>query len=434
MKEERKDYHCVFWYPRIYHKELGSLISETERTDISDGAELSFKRWLQIKIDSITGDLTVLSFAGSGSPDDTFTIKNAEITLRKVYDSENGFVVYSYSLDFDKNRYTDRLFFEKKNFERLLKTEIYHLAKSFYHKHEINHTSDSSLKSYIYEGTDIKDLIFKLNHDPIIDYLNQFEELLNSSAKTISSQNNAYDELYKFYKLFENSNYKSSKEKLIDFINADTNKAKEFFISNDIQFEADMDERIIVNRRLLREVTNDKIRYKHLNAQLNAINHECEHASMSYTYCKTLLESKYNTTYKHTTKIAPCELYILNTFRRNNKLIPKEDIQYIINKDDNRKNAINIRNTIRYIECVKYKCSARATSEVDFYVNKLRRTEKRNTWFAILSIVLGLLSLGLAIVLNLPFNQSSNESLPITPAQTDSLKKEIEKNNLQTFL
>ena len=101
----------------------------------------------------------------------------------------------------------------------------------------------------------------------------------------------------------------------------------------------------------------------------------CEGALTEYVYCKTLLESKYNTHVTHS---------------------KKETIEDEL--DRWRKKACNIRNAIRYIETVKYRCLNAQSNSINLTLKKADRlSQNAKVWTAI-GIALSVIGLALTAV------------------------------------
>lgn len=101
----------------------------------------------------------------------------------------------------------------------------------------------------------------------------------------------------------------------------------------------------------------------------------CEGALTEYVYCKTLFESKYNTQVTHTKPTsdnADCDKW--------------------------RKKACNIRNAIRYIETVKFRCANAQTNGVNMILKKADKLSQRASVWTIVGIILSAIGMALTIV------------------------------------
>lgn len=103
----------------------------------------------------------------------------------------------------------------------------------------------------------------------------------------------------------------------------------------------------------------------------DSIGQTCEGASTEYVYCKTLLESRYNW-----------------AFKPNN---------FSDNAIECRMTALNIRNSIRYIETAKYRCSNAQTDSTHSILYKADKLSKRAKLIAILGIIITFFGLGATI-------------------------------------
>lgn len=101
----------------------------------------------------------------------------------------------------------------------------------------------------------------------------------------------------------------------------------------------------------------------------------CEGALTEYVYCKTLLESKYNTYVTH---------------------IKQEKITDELDKW--RKKACNIRNAMRYIETVKYRCSNAQTNSINLTLKKADKLSQNATVWTTVGIILSVIGLTLTVV------------------------------------
>lgn len=107
----------------------------------------------------------------------------------------------------------------------------------------------------------------------------------------------------------------------------------------------------------------------------------CEGALTEYVYCKTLLESKYNTHVTH------------NKFDENGK-----SEQEVSELDRWRKKACNIRNAIRYIETVKYRCSNAQLNSVNLTLKKADKLSQNAKIWTVVGIILSVIGVALTTV------------------------------------
>lgn len=349
-------YYCVFWYPTIFHREKTVRHSyHNEDLSISDGSATTRS----------------LSFQQDKDKNLIFTIKDSndketsvfKFIFTKEIESRNGFVVYSYGQEvlnhFDKNDELDFVFLS-----------CYHYAKTIYHEHEVNSESDARLKAYYYDKDETGNKTYiteqpditKLNHVVIDFYLNQYESLFcDYYAENIS----------KSYKDFmgQISKWQEQPKTLLNKLNSNprivnVDKVLEWFQKQVkyVDFVLQQNINDVLDIKKLSRASNDtqKIEYikilsdyleqnypKVLLISLSKVLRLCGNALTEYTYCKTLLESKYNLYTHHNIAFNDKEIEQLNEDNCDIKLLQR---------DRQRKRAFNIRNSIRYIEGVRNKC------------------------------------------------------------------------------
>jgi len=109
----------------------------------------------------------------------------------------------------------------------------------------------------------------------------------------------------------------------------------------------------------------------HLYTQVSSLSKICHNALIEYTYCRTLLGSKYNDDYKHDSLFTQSEVEYLsdNPFQYSRPSI----------RDDRRKKAFNIRNSIRYIEDIRQKCSLLESTLTKILIEEVHGISKDNT-------------------------------------------------------
>ena len=198
---------------------------------------------------------------------------NTTLTLEYKQKRRNGFMQFS----FKETEIPENC---RIPFKLNLPNPIYHKIKEFYHEHECHTGKDSDLVPKITkESIDLE----KDDNSALIRFLVHFSDLFTETAKFVSSLNAKADETFREY---DDKITQPQKEKLIDNIN-----------------------------------------------KINAV---CENASIEYTYCKTLLISIHNKSFKHDVTLDTTD----------------EDFE---KKNLYRRKALNIRNSIRYIENIKFK-------------------------------------------------------------------------------
>lgn len=398
---------CVFWFPTIFHcekkhKNPKFFISIADDDDKKD-LKLEIKE--EQHIDDSEGEDGVAS-KNEKKFDLVFTLtdqngRKIESRFSCVDQTRNGFVVYSYDrikliddywnrfddneqkriLDNSRHRVINRIkkkypntkdpnpddvLIKNYTIDRIL-ISFYHNAKLFYHEHETHKDSDARLRAYYYtkeleDGSreylvDIPSLVTKNN--PVINwYIDQFEKQLVGNAENISvhhkrwskdledtfdfkdrvtkavSGNNTKDILMLIGEIrSKNQCVESSKDSPPDIIDIDEIRK---------EFKDDESAKDCLTKLYQDSLANY---INKLYEGLSALSKECTDSLIEYTYCKTLLESKYNEDYKHNYTFSDKDF---------NSLINKDP--ELLERDSRRKKAFNIRNSIRYIESIRQKC------------------------------------------------------------------------------
>lgn len=372
MTQNKPDtFYCVFWYPTIFHreKEEQKNIKQKDLT-ISDGSDFERK----------------LSFIQDKEKNLIFTIKDVVdgktrefgFTFKKTAESRNGFVVYSYDkevFDFFGNQSKDNDNKENNSDKDLdcVFLSCYHYAKSLYHEHEVHDESDARIKAYYFKTEEDKRVyltekpdISVLNHEVIDFFLGQYEQLFcRYYAENISKS-------YKDFMWYIQQLREKPNEILHGKLKENPTDSKHI----DLALLWFQDKKIGIDRLLkdkneeeyiqgtksnnglsgaekLNEITllSDYIeqnRARALVSLLSKVLKLCGNALTEYTYCKTLLESKYNSYTHHDVVFTEDEIKNLSGTNCDPTLI-KRDLR--------RKRAFNIRNSIRYIEGVRNKCN-----------------------------------------------------------------------------
>lgn len=157
----------------------------------------------------------------------------------------------------------------------------------------------------------------------------------------------------------------------------------------------------------------------------------CNNSLIEYTYCKTLLESKYNDSFKHDS-----EFSAIDFMWRNFKPELRE-------KDRCRKIAFNIRNSIRYIETAKRKCEVLQnrisetmldeihdlSSTNTKLTEKVNKSNKRTTVLTWVSVGLGILSFLLGVwSVCLAKNDAKKNNPTVTDSATIVIPSETKGN------
>jgi len=180
----------------------------------------------------------------------------------------------------------------RKAFMLNLENSIYHHIKGLYHEHECHPEKDNAILATI-SSTPIN---LKENDNLALkNLLNNFVNIFCETAKLVSLFN--------------------SKANSIDTL------CKEL---------------------IEKQLKGEKLEQVKLNwmpplvKELSKIDSLCENVLIEYTYCKTLLSSIYNELFRHDVQLETT------------------DLQFEIKKEG-RKKTLNIRNSVRYIENIKYK-------------------------------------------------------------------------------
>ncbi len=237
------------------------------------------------------------------------------------------------------------------SFEKVLEKDIYHIAKEFYHKHEADPDKDSALRAIISPSPqDIEED----DNEILIKFLECYHPVFEKYAKNISSTNFCVQQIESFIDRIE----RESKERNIP-----------------------LDATIIST---IKGYKNDVLN------KIISMNNMCENALIEYTYYKTLLCSKHNKSFHHT-------------------LAVKNDEKDYEIKNKWRMYALNIRNSIRYIENIKYKNQNRLykmsqylLEEVDINTKSVNKVLDENKKTERITESISWFSVALAIVLGIP--------------------------------
>lgn len=287
--------YCVFWYPTIYQRKLVVLECYREGNGRLDQSKC-FIKGEDIADDGIPFHLTIkfgedenfsVKFEPKSMPSESF-----EIELNKVDENEDGFVLYEFdSTLVPPTHYGD--------FENVLRRNVYHNVKRFYHIHETNEERDRSLVAFI-SNTD--NILKKSDNEALISFLAGFEEIFRSYAYEISERN----------KIIQQT------DDCVDEIEDNLRKLQSLQQEKDVAFESEKE-----GQKAIKEAIQAMAI---VGIEIANLSKFCSNALIEYTYYKTLAHSKNN--------ISFC---IENT-----------------QNDEYRRKALNIRNSIRYIENIKY--------------------------------------------------------------------------------
>lgn len=269
-----------------------------------------------------------------------------EVILYLDAKSHNGFRRYYFDFPDDRAK-------EERNFRNMLELQIYHCAKEFYHSHEVLYGNEKECFLRAIIGTDKID-INSDDNPALLNFLEQFADRFEVHAEQISKFNSLVHSI-------ENS--------LIESKSIDNRE-----------------------RSLSFELKTER-KYK---SKTRSIDQLCENTLIEYTYCKTLLTSIYNKSFH---PIIPpfFTIYPPQSFPTTMAQNP-----FAKNDDRYRKLAINIENSIRYIECIKYKGINRANKiardildNLNYFNKNSKRNQKLNSLLAIYSVCLAVMSLTL---------------------------------------
>lgn len=427
MTQKKPDtFYCVFWYPTIFHREKEERKNIKQKDlPISDGSDFERK----------------LSFIQDDERNLIFTIRDVVdgktrefgFTFKKTAESRNGFVVYSYNkevFDFFGNQCKDNDNIENNSDKDLdcVFLSCYHYAKSLYHEHEVHNESDARIKAYYFKTEGDKRVylseepdISALNHEVIDFFLGQYEQLFcRYYAENISKSYK--DFMWYIQQLREKPGILHDKlkalptdSKLIDLaLLWFQNKKKDI---DELLKDKNEEEYIqghtksdngLSDAEKLNEITQlsdyiEQNRARVLVSLLGNVLKLCGNALTEYTYCKTLLESKYNSYTHHDVVFTEDEIKNLSGTNCDPTLI-KRDLR--------RKRAFNIRNSIRYIEGVRNKCNIWENDLLQDVMNQNQKmlkisntVNKSNKDMLIsskksnaISIVLGFLSVALGVL------------------------------------
>ena len=314
----------TIWYPTIFHKEPTPLKLDepTIKFEIDDNS--TFPYWCTLEYAEYETSEKVISHCIKCKSEITKKDKSQDTFTVTFYNqsiSRNGFAVYWCDENKIPEQYRNHFFTE----DVLLKP-IYHKIKEFFHSHEADSEKDSVLIARCSEQIDKKNSIDAIDNVPLIGFLENFETMFCNSVNTISNLNSLIQEKIKKY---ENNSYKLE---------------------------------------LLIKATQD----------LNAL---CENALIEYTYCKTLLTSIYNQSFRHDVDIE-LNKRLVNEINEKKKI--EERIEY-------RRKALNIRNAVRYIENIKYKNQNRQ----DYILKEILKGGERTQ---VISLILGITGISYAFI------------------------------------
>ena len=299
--------------PTIFHKEIVAKTKEViNEEDGSDGffnlsdESPTYSYYAKFEL-SENGDIVIHSKVqvSDDEKEEFRTVLSLLPDQRK-----NGFVQYRFDESIIPENY-------RMPFKRNLTNAMYHKIKELYHEHECNTGKDSDL------CPKIQDEPFELDqndNEALMGFLEDFSRLFCANAKSVSELNKRAKELFVEFRWVQERVWELSKSDSLHW-----EDLREFY---DLQHST-----IIV---------------------INTVSRLCENSSIEYTYCKTLLSSIYNKSFKHdnTPNPAAADFEIQNNRRRS---------------------ALNIRNAVRYIENIKYKNLNRQNELLQFLTEDVQK-------------------------------------------------------------
>ena len=319
--------YCTFWYPTIFLSEAKKISTNKHEQTIDDGSEHSFNVILSIDDnEDITIETKITEIIEGKS-----VVIQFSLLLKKIKKRSNGFVQYKFQFNLPENTQdnikklskfkneVDQITKFRVYFQNSLSKPIYHYIKEFYHRHETITNKDYDLAAICFEEESSYIALENNSHSNdnkyLQGFLDNFGEVFKRKAYQASELNLLFKETY--FKFI--NNYGTRKEKF-------DKEEKSFLQTNDLTTIPTNEIEIFISN-------------------LQQLNDICEDTLIEYTYCKTLLHSIYNKFYRHDTE-GKIEL-LEDTHPEDTEKI--EDLKRL------RRKALNIRNSVRYIENIKYK-------------------------------------------------------------------------------
>ncbi|MCL2417623.1 MAG: hypothetical protein FWD02_06820 [Bacteroidales bacterium] len=285
----------MFWFPTIFHEEPKIKIKSRKivNPETGDGFyDLSDK-------DSCLSYFAKFRLSEKDDIIITSKVKTIDDISFIEFDTtlflcgnkrKNGFVQFS----FDESQIEERF---RKAFTQNLTKSMSSKIKEFYHEHECHTDKDSDLTSLV---SDSEIDLEEENNKALINFLEKFSKLFYKRAVNISNFNKKVRKSHTDYVQVRDGIWESPRSH-------SAARWQKFFTG-----------------------------HLKVTKQVSVLGSLCEDALIEYTYCKTLLTSIYNTSFKL-------------EMDKDKKAVDFET------RNDNRRNALNIRNSIRYIENIKYK-------------------------------------------------------------------------------
>lgn len=285
--------------------------------------------------------------------------KNGDLIInnRTRYSS---FSVVLHCIDNNRNDGFVQYFFEKgaipqeqlEVFKIILKKDIYRMAMECYSSYNTDINKDIALHAII---TTKKIDLDESNNEALIHFLNCFANIFIHYVENISHINSVV-QAYEIQ--IKEIGYKKISKK---------------------------------DREVLEE------RQKKVLGQAYVINELCDKALKEYIFYQTLSYSTYNKSFSTAT-----EVDIIDP--------DKEQKNYL------RYNAVNIRNSIEYINFIKYKNQDRLHLLTQSLISEVKEAGKNSHRVTIMGTVLGIISLGLG-VLSIYLANKSNSDFPKTESE-----------------
>lgn len=436
-----KTYYCVYWYPTIFHQEKEHRKIKPHPIDVSDkSSNKLYYLTIEEEKEPHKKDAYNLNYYLSREKKTLSELKSGgnciSFTFHYVNHSRNGFVVYSYDRDALVKAYWGQFLDEqakgiKQGISSLLKLQgipapsnyeienypvdrlllnCYHHSKNFYHEHEVQEEADGKLEAYFFTLNETNGKRHYLtnepklspkNHEAINWFIDQFEKQFILYAKHVSdTYRHDEDQLKRYQRIIsvlESNTGKQDKQETNriltllrwecllnqnleqgDFRDITDSKFREKFWKDNLEELQKVD--IKTEEKEIRELT-EKFRdfqLRFFRTRLMILESICNNATTEYTYCKTLLGSKYNEKYDYSLLFTDDEIDKLNVDNEGSNLCDKE----LMAKDKCRKKAFNIRNCMRYIEGVRQKCALwenELTQELVYRVKNISESVKEIT-------------------------------------------------------
>jgi|GEM_PF-2650560 len=386
--------YCTFWYPTIFHENT-KVKNQYKKNGIDfkiddDSEEFPFKGFIFIDDNE---NITIESNITTKDKGEIELVIKLNLIKPK---RNNGFV--QYSVHFDENVVSEK---EIEQIFVALSKSIYHKIKNFYHSHEADSKKDAALKAVCFEkANEFKKLEdHSYNNKYLIGFLKDFEKMFKASARVISDHNKILQ------LLLERRSYKSKNLQALK----ETKKSEALALS---------------------DMSGNQLAALVLDTR--KIGKFCENVLIEYTYCKTLLTSIYNRHFRHDVKLA--ELFDINPAELG--MDEGKDTDEIIEaRKKYRRAALNIRNSVRYVENIRYKNSNRESQILHALLSRVgkknekigelvcnsnalledsKKTQKTNTWLGKISVGLGILAFILALppFLQWVFVHVKNRNIP----------------------